>query len=190
MKGKRTIHYNYPSFIIVAGLAITAVSVSGCATGTISTGKISNSEDVFINAAYTYEDGDELVICGRVKRGYRNCCDSARGHIDIALLTPDGFVIDAFSTLYYPHNIPKVRSRSSRFEVRRPYLPPDGLIIRMAYHSDLEAADSTAYAGGVFNCEQNMAIPQYDNGQYRDIVTKTEGAAAKKLKASYSRSMD
>lgn len=59
-------HYNFPSFIIVAGLAITAVLVSGCATGTISTGKISNSEDVFINAAYTYEDGDELVICGRV----------------------------------------------------------------------------------------------------------------------------
>lgn len=169
-------YYKFPSFIIVAGLAITAVLVSGCATGTIS-----NSEDVFINAAYTYEDGDELVICGRVKRGYQNCCDSARGHVDIALLASDGFVIDAFSTLYYPHNIPKVRSRSSRFEVRRPYLPPDGLIIRMAYHSDLEAADSAAYAGGVFDCEQNMAIPQYNNGQYRDIVTKTEGAAAKKI---------
>lgn len=180
MKGKRTMHYKFPSFIIVAGLAITAVLVSGCATGTISTGKISNSEDVFINAAYTYEDGDELVICGRVKRGYQNCCDSARGHVDIALLAPDGFVIDAFSTLYSPHNIPKVRSRSSRFKVRRPYLPPDGLIIRMAYHSDLEAADSAAYAGGVFDCEQNKATPQYNNGQYKDIVTKTEGAAAKK----------
>lgn len=169
---------NFPSFIIVAGLAITAVLVSGCATGTISTGKISNSEDVFINAAYTYEDRDELVICGRVKRGYQNCCDSARGHIDIALLASDGLVIDAFSTLYYPHNLPKVRSRSSRFEVRRPYLPPDGLIIRMVYHSDLEAADSTTYTGGVFECEQNMAIPQNNSRKYLDIVTKTRSAAA------------
>ena len=64
-------HYKFASFIIVAGLAITAVLVSGCATGTISTGKISNSEDVFINAAYTFEDGEttsELIV-----KKNRNC---------------------------------------------------------------------------------------------------------------------
>ncbi len=168
-------------------LVISTIWVTGCATSNVNyTNEASvlfervPSEDVVISEVHSYENGDELVIYGRVKRGYQNCCDSARGHVDIALLAPDGFVIDAFSTLYSPHNIPKVRSRSSRFEVRRPYLPPDGLIIRMAYHGDLEAADSAAYAGGVFDCGQNKATPQYDNGQYRDIVTKTEGAAAKK----------
>ena len=128
-------NYRFLHFIIV--LMMAAVLMSGCATG-----EFSHNEDVFISDAYTYEDGGELVILGHVKRSYKNCCDSARGHVDIALLTSDGTVIDSFSTLYSPSNIPKVRSRSSSFKVRRPYLPPDGIIIRMAYHNSLEGADS------------------------------------------------
>lgn len=168
-------HYKFPNFIILAGLVITAVLISGCATG-----KISHAEDVFIYKADIYEDGDELVIRGQVKRGYRNCCESARGHIDIALLAPDGFVIDAFSILYSPHNIPKRGSRSSRFKVQRPYLPPDGLTIRIAYHSGLKAADSAAYAGSTFDCEKNMAIPQNNSGQYFDVITKERRTVSQK----------
>lgn len=167
-------NYRLLYFIVGIGMMITAVLISGCATGEFSHA----TEDVFISKAYTYEDGDELVILGHVKRSLQNCCDSARGHVDIALLNRDGTVIDSFSTLYSPSNIPKVRSRSSSFKVRRPYLPPDGVIIRMAYHNSLEGADSALYVGDVFDCKQNKATPQHNDGQYKDIVTKTGRAAS------------
>lgn len=160
--------YKFLYFIVGVGMIINAVLVSGCATG-----RFNHSDDVFISQAYTYEENGELVIFGKIKRGYQNCCDAARGHIDIALLTSDGTIIDSFSTLYFPSNIPKVRSRSSSFKVKRPYLPPDGIIIRMAYHDSLEGADSALYAGDIFQCGHNKATPQYDDGKYKEIVTKT-----------------
>ncbi len=175
MKGEGTMNYRFLYYIVVVGIMIAAVLVPGCVTGEFS---YATTEDVFINKAYIYEDGDEIVILGHVKRSYQNCCDSARGHVDIALLAHDGTVIDSFSTLYSPINIPKVRSRSSSFKVRRPYLPPDGVIIRMAYHNSLEGADTAVYVGDVFDCEQNKATPQHNDGQYKDIVTKTGRAAS------------
>jgi hypothetical protein len=168
--------YRFLYFFVGAGMMMVAVMVPGCVTGEFS---YTTAEDVFITDAYTYEDGGELVILGHVKRSLQNCCDSARGHVDIALLAHDGTVIDSFSTLYSPSNIPKVRSRSSSFKVRRPYLPPDGIIIRMAYHNSLEGADSALYAGDVFHCGQNKATPQHNDGQYKDILTKTGRTASK-----------
>jgi hypothetical protein len=175
MKGEGTMKYRLLHVIVVVGMMMVAVLVPGCVTGEFSH---ATTEDVFINKAYTYEDGDEIVILGHVKRSLQNCCDSARGHVDIALLAHDGTIIDSFSTLYSPSNIPKVRSRSSSFKVRRPYLPPDGVIIRMAYHSSLEGAESALYVGDVFDCEQNKATPQHNDGQYKDIVMKTGRASS------------
>ena len=177
IKGEGTMNHRFLRFFIVGiGMMMVSVLMVGCATVDYSRAA---TEDVFVNNVYTYEEGDELVILGHVKRSLQNCCDSARGHVDIALLTPDGTVIDSFSTLYSPSNIPKVRSRSSSFKVRRPYLPPDGIIIRMAYHSSLEGADSAFYAGDVFKCEQNKATPQYNDGKYKDIITKNGQATVR-----------
>ena len=181
MKGEGSMNYRLLHFIVIAGIMVSAVLVPGCVTGDFSH---TTTEDVFISNAYTYEYGNELVILGYVKRSLQNCCDSARGHVDIALLAHDGTVIDSFSTLYSPSNIPKVRSRSSSFKVRRPYLPPDGVIIRMAYHNSLEGADSALYVGDEFDCEQNKATPQHNDGQYKDIVTKT-GRAASQITNKY-----
>lgn len=48
----------------------------------------------------------------------------------------------------------------------------------MAYHNSLEGADSALYVGDVFDCGQNKATPQYSDGQYKDIITKTGRAAS------------
>jgi hypothetical protein len=175
MNSEGIMNYRFLHFIVIVGIMISAVLIPGCVTGDFSH---TTTEDVFVSNAYTYEDGNEIVILGHVKRSLQNCCDSARGHVDIALLAHDGTVIDSFSTLYSPSNIPKVRSRSSSFKVRRPYLPPDGVIIRMAYHNNLEGADSALYAGDVFHCGQNKATPQHNDGQYKDIITKNGRAAS------------
>ena len=130
------------SFIIGIALLIGTVLFSGCASSTISYEKnVSvqfervSSEDAHISEAHAYEDGDELVIYGKVKRAVNNCCDAARGYVDIAVIGPGGFILDVIHTLYSPRNIPKSRSRSSHFTTRLPYTPPDGVTIRITHHS-------------------------------------------------------
>ena len=39
----------------------------------------------------------------------------------MAVVGPDGYVLDTLSLVYSPRNIPKVRTRSSRFMTRLPY---------------------------------------------------------------------
>ena len=152
-------------FLPVIVLVITAVFVSGCATSNVNyTNEASvlfermRSEDVLISDVHAYEDGDELVIYGKVKRAADNCCDSARGHVDIAIVAPDGMVTEVINVSYSPRNIPKVRSRTSRFMTRLPYTLPEDITLRITYHNSLEVAASTAHASGKFLCEQNMAV--------------------------------
>ncbi len=107
---------------------------------------------------HAFENGDELVIFGKVKRAANNCCDAVRGHVDVAIVAPDGSVLDAGSFLYSPRNIPKVRSRSSHFKAVLPYIVPEDFVLRMTYHSGRELANSTTHTGGIFICEKNKAI--------------------------------
>ena len=155
----------FSGFLPVMILVTAVVFVSGCATSNVNyTNEASvlfermPSEDVLISDVHAYEDGDELVIYGKVKRAADNCCDAARGHVDIAIVAPDGLVIDVINVLYSPRNIPKVRSRTSRFMTRLPYTPGEDITLRITYHNSLEVTASTAHAGGKLLCEQNMAV--------------------------------
>ncbi len=157
------------SNVSVCSAAITLVTItvliSGCA---MSRGNYSNqapvhferipSKDVFIREVYAYENNDKLLISGKVKRTANNCCDPARGHVDIAVVAPDGLVLDLISVPYNPHNIPKVRTRSSSFTARLPYTPPDDVILKITYHEGPKFDDSPAYADNLLICEQNFTI--------------------------------
>ncbi len=154
----------FSGFLAVMILVTAVVFISGCATNNVNyTNEASvlfervPSEDVLISEVHAYEDGDELVIYGKVKRAANNCCDYARGHVEIAVLAPDGLVIDIVNVLYSPRNIPKVRSRTSRFITRLPYMVPEDMILRITYHDSMEIAASTAYVEDQFLSEQNMA---------------------------------
>ena len=155
------------SGFLQAIILVTAiVFFSGCATSNVNyTNEASvlfermPSEDVLISDVHAYEDGDELVIYGKVKRAADNCCDAARGHVDVAIVAPDGLVIDIINVLYSPRNIPKVRSRTSHFTTRLPYIVPEDMTLRITYHDNMEVAASTAYREDKFLCEQNMATP-------------------------------
>jgi hypothetical protein len=153
-------------FLIGIGLLTATVLFFGCTTNRINYINEASvlferalSEDVHISEVYAYENGDELIVRGTVKRSPQYCCDPARGHVDIAVLGSDGLVLDMISTLYSPRNIPKVRSRSSHFTVQLPYTLPDGVTVRVAYHNSVEVAGSAIYAGDMFVCEENIAIP-------------------------------
>jgi hypothetical protein len=151
-----------PGLVLLAG----AILVSGCATSSVNyTGETSvlfervPSEDALVSEVHSYEDGDELVVFGRVKRAVDNCCDAARGHVDIAVVGPDGFVLDTVSVSFSPRNIPKVRSRSSRFVTRLPYTVPDGITLRVAYHSSRSVVDANVRGDNAFACGQSVATP-------------------------------
>lgn len=157
----------YQTIYRVAATVLVAATilVAGCATNDPAYVNEASvlvecvpSEDAHISDVHVYEDGDELVIYGKVKRAANNCCDAVRGHVDIGVVSRDGLVLDVISVLYSPRNIPKVRSRSSRFTATLPYIPPDGMILAIVYQSSSDAADSFLYAGGRFVCERNIAM--------------------------------
>lgn len=143
--------------LLAAGIAIT-----GCAAIDINHRPDASvlfeqapSADVFVSKVHSYEDGDTLVVYGNLKRTATNCCDAVRGHLDMAVVGPDGSVLDAVSLLYSPRNIPKVRTRSSRFVTRLPYTVPAGTTLRIAYHNDHDIVD---VGGNTFACRNSAAL--------------------------------
>ena len=147
-------------------LMLAAVVISGCTTQNIISGNEAPvlfecipSEGVYITEARVLQDADTATVIGRVKRSAQNCCDATRGHVDIVVVGPDGLIQDVVSASYSPRNIPKVRTRSSRFEAMLGHAVSDGSTIRVTYHDSAHAGDVTAYTGAIFECENNMALP-------------------------------
>lgn len=148
-----------------ATLVLVALLACGCSQSRTAgladhtiTYDYSGSQDVFVTRLRSYQDGDSLVVYGKVKRGPDLCCDDARGHVDIAVLDSDGAVLETVSTFYRPRNIPKTRTRSSSFKARLPIVAPEGATIHAAYHKSAEYAVFTE-GQKTFQCLYNMALP-------------------------------
>ena len=100
-----------------------------------------------------FADNDQLVINGRVKRHSASFVDGG-GHIDIAVVGPEGAILEQLSTRYVPRIIPRWKMRGMRgsyFEVRLPDVPPAGSTVRIAYHKN------AIPAGRTLDCGQNIA---------------------------------
>lgn len=145
---------NFSRLLIGMSLTFGSILISGCATSNLNykneasvTFECVPSENALISNVHAFENGDELVILGKVKRAANNCCDAVRGHVDVAIVAPDGSVLNAGSFLYSPRNIPKVRSRSSHFKAVLPYIVPEDFILRITYHSSREFANSIPHKG-------------------------------------------
>ena len=157
---------NFSKFLFATGLRLATILISGCATTNVD--RVSDasvlfermpSEDVVVSEVRAVEDADGLVIHGKVKRTARNCCDSARGHVDIAVVGPDGAIVDMLSVPYSPRNIPKGKTRSARFTARLPYKIPEDVPLRITYHNDREHAVSAVELPDALVCKNNMATP-------------------------------
>lgn len=135
----------------VTTLGAAIMMVSGCSTtghnqaspiSTLNKTSFSferaTSSGAVVSEVYAVPDRDGLSIYGKVKRTADNCCDAARGHVDIEVVGPDGIVVDTVSIAYSPRNIPKARSRSSRFTARLPYVVPQDVPLRVTYRGDTE----------------------------------------------------
>ena len=111
------------------------------------------SSNKSILGVQAFADNDQLVINGRVKRHSASFVDGG-GHIDIAVVGPEGDIIEQVSTKYVPRIIPRRKMRGMRgsyFEVRLPDVPPSGSTVRIAYHRTAIPASRT------LDCGKNVA---------------------------------
>ena len=161
---------NFSKFLFVTGLRLATILISGCATTNVD--RVSDasvlfermpSEDVVVSEVRAVEDADGLVIHGKVKRTARNCCDSARGHVDIAVVGPDGAIVDMITVPYSPRNIPKGKTRSARFTARLPYKIPEDVPLRITYHNDREHAVSATGRTNDLICKNNLTPPDSES---------------------------
>lgn len=151
--------------MILTGLSLifAVVIFSGCTAGNYKSGEKASilferviEDNVLISDVHAYEDGDTLLIYGMAKRTADNCCDAARGHIDIALVDPDGVILDLISVQYSPRNIPKNRSRSSHFTARLPYTLPEDVHLRVGYHQNEDMAAASENHTEMLICKQHI----------------------------------
>lgn len=130
--------------LFLLGVVTTGIFLSGCAPkhmNLITKKGVSieavHSARVHISDLAVSEDGNELVITGKVSR--RNPSISGSGHVDVTILDPAGNVIEKGSVPYTPATLPKTpgarRHRGSRFEVRLPCVLPAGSKVQIAYHA-------------------------------------------------------
>ena len=130
------------SFLL--GFAIIGMFSSGCARkhkNLITQKGVSieavHSERVHISDLAVSEDGNELVITGKVHR--LNQSISGSGHVDVTIMDSAGNVIERGDVPYTPTTLPKTpgarKHRGARFEVRLPCVLPAGSQVRVGYHA-------------------------------------------------------
>jgi hypothetical protein len=143
------------TFILMLVMGVSACATSG--SNLVKTGAVnleiipSTSRNIFISKANIYFDDGDTVITGRVKR--KSTVYESGGHVDIAVVGPEGKVIEHISTGYVPNIIRRKGARESHFTVRLPIDLPEKSIVRVGYHP------STRSTGLTFRCGQNIAVP-------------------------------
>lgn len=130
-------------FLLLTCFAVAAASISGCSSQRSNLVKMGElfietipSTRVYLSDITAKQEGDELVISGKVSR--RNTAFSGSGRVDVAVVSPSGVVIDTANVPYTPKILSKTpgarKHRSSHFEARLRCVPSEGTVIRVAYH--------------------------------------------------------
>jgi hypothetical protein len=149
------------SIEILACLCLAMIVLAGCAsskvnlvdTERVTIERMASEGGVRIENVYVYQEGNELLVSGRVKRRGTGRV-IPRGHVDIAILSPEGNVIEKASTSYVPTTIRrKLSHRGSHFNARFSVVPPEGSTVRVSYHARGYSAARTT-----FDCGENSAV--------------------------------
>lgn len=148
--------------LFLLGVVTTGIFLSGCAPkhmNLITKKGVSieaiHSARAHISDMAVSEDGNELIITGKVYR--RNRSISGSGHVDVTILDPAGNVIEKRSVPYTPKTLPKTpgarKHRGSRFEVRLPRVLSAGSKVQVTYHATIKSERNG------FDCERSVSAP-------------------------------
>ena len=155
-------------FLLLTCFAVSMAYISGCSSHRSHLVKMEDlyieaipSSLVYLSDITARQEGDELVISGKVSR--RKTSFSGAGHVDMAVVSPGGLVIETANVPYTPKILPKTpgarKHRTSRFEARLRCIPPAWTVIRIAYHSKAASDDP------MLDHEDNIALPEdHDHG--------------------------
>jgi len=118
--------------------------------GTLKIDKITEGR-VRITSVSASVDKDSLKLSGKVKKSGTGYVKS--GHIDLAIISPDGELLKAISTYYVPKslNLKKRHTHGSTFHAELSFVPPEGSIVRIAFHR-------TSIEKETFTCSENIAL--------------------------------
>jgi len=144
------------NILIKLALVVFGIVSVGCASHRVNlaeNGKIIvervPSKNIYVSKAHVYQEENELVITGRVKRSNTSALDG--GHVDIAVVSPEGKVLDKVSTSYTPRIIRRKGSHESLFSARLTMIPPVGTTVRLVYHKLGRSINEK------FNCGNNTS---------------------------------
>jgi hypothetical protein len=91
-----------------------------------------STERIHISYIFAFQEGDKLLVSGTVKRRHLTG-GPGTGHVDIAVMGPDGSTIKESSVPHIPRIIPRREERESRFTARIPVVVSKGSVIRISY---------------------------------------------------------
>jgi hypothetical protein len=109
---------------------------------------------LYISWATVYKKGDAAEVRGVIRRRHRGFY-SAHGHIDIAVVAPDGTVLEETNTLYHPRILRRKGVPRARFTASMSTVPPPGSTVRLSYHEDKNPYSVSK----PFSCDTNAALP-------------------------------
>ncbi len=120
--------------------ALAVSFVVGCSTPGVDLVKIGaaslNTQDtrlVDFWDARVYQDGDDTVITGRVRRQRSHVGGGLAGVVHVEILAADGKILKEMRVPYSPGRIPPHKLHASRFTARVPMTVPHGAIVRLSY---------------------------------------------------------
>ena len=145
---------------LLTGLCLAMVVVAGCTSSRVNlvdaervtVERMASKRHVRIENVNVYQEEGDLVVSGRVKHKSINL-RPAKGHIDIAMVSPNGEVIETDSVTQTPP-VGSRRTKQSRgfhFETRFSIVPPEGSTVRIAFHPEKYGPETHN------DCEKNAA---------------------------------
>jgi hypothetical protein len=143
--------------IILSGCSFSNMNLAGNAEYTIE--RVNTSDRISIRSARVYQDKGDTVVSGKVKLNKR-LPQPMRGHVDIAVISHEGKVIDTASVFYTP----RIRTRRMQlkankgayFTVRFSGLLQKGSTIRIVPHNSIGKTADKIDTG--FHCNSNLAL--------------------------------
>lgn len=135
------------TILFISILAVPGIALSGCASNRIDLvdiGQVSlqrlPSRGTYISRVHVFQDGDELVIRGRLRRGPSSML--GLGHVDIAIVNPEGKILKEVHTNYVPQILVRKQRRQAYFGVRISVVPPPGSTVRVTYQPGTHKRDT------------------------------------------------
>ena len=127
------------SILIVLIFCMVTIVMSTCASNQVNlveNGTVSlefvPSKGIYVSKAYVYQDGNEFVISGKVKRPYGR--SFVTGHVYIEMIDPEGTTFKKTTATHIPRIVRRKGARDASFTVRLPIIIPKGATVRLGYH--------------------------------------------------------